>query len=58
MYFGVASPGDCTYSSAWSYDTLIGVSQDSNSLTIVSFTHDGTDYSTIQDTIVYNKSAP
>ena len=54
MSFGVASRGSCLYSYWWDTGTLIGVSQVGNSLTIVSFTWDGSqDYSTPQDTITY-----
>jgi hypothetical protein len=52
MYFGVASPA-CFTSNYWDRDTLIGVSQVGNSLTIASFSYNGADYSTIQDQITY-----
>jgi hypothetical protein len=53
MYFGIASEA-CVYSGYWETGTLIGVSQTGNSLTIASFSYEGSkDYSTIQDQITY-----
>ncbi len=53
MSFGVASPGACYPSLDWYTDTLIGVSQVKNTLTIVSFTYYGTDKSAPLDQITY-----
>lgn len=49
--YGVTGAANCY--DDWLTDTLIGVSQNGNTITIVSFTNDGTDHNTVQDTVTY-----
>ena len=51
--YGVASQGSCLQSYNWYTDTLIGVSQVGNAITIVSFTYDNVDQNVPRDQITY-----
>jgi hypothetical protein len=55
--YGVGSSAGCVVSpgvgAAWISNSLLGFAQDGNTLTIYSYSYDGTDYSQSTDSIVY-----
>jgi hypothetical protein len=52
--YGVIGSASCKFPNYnWAPNSLIGLSQTDNTITIVSFTYDGTDYSTSRDQITY-----
>jgi hypothetical protein len=51
--YGTTGEQTCNGGLNWQANTLIGVSQTANAITIVSFTYDGTDYSTPGGEITY-----
>lgn len=53
LYFGVGNSSSCSYGEFWWEDPLLGFSQVGNTITIVSFSVNGTDYSTPRDQITY-----
>ncbi len=56
--YGVIGAAGCALESYnWAPDGLIGLSQNGNTITIVSFSYDGTDYSTPRDQITYTPAA-
>jgi hypothetical protein len=52
-WYGVGGSNCETDEYTWLQNTLMGFSQIGDTLTIVSFTRNGSDYNTVQDTIIY-----